>query len=179
MRDPCTVRALTRSPTRLAALLAAAACAWLALVALTPVLRRSDIVAVRLAGGLFHGACSRLCHQRPERSFATAGLTWPVCGRCTGLYLGAALGALAAWAAVRRAPSGAFYSGRTGPNRARVLLVGAAAPTAISWGLEAVGLTAVPTAVRFVAAVPLGAAAAWVVALAAAAAVRPAGAAIE
>lgn len=33
-----------------------------------------------------------VCHQHPERSFAWAGDAWPVCARCTGLYLGAAIG---------------------------------------------------------------------------------------
>jgi len=37
---------------------------------------------VYLAGG-------RICHQRPERSFATRDVQWPVCARCSGLYLAA------------------------------------------------------------------------------------------
>ena len=40
---------------------------------------------VYLAGG-------RICHQLPERSFHTHGVAWPVCARCSGLYLAAPFG---------------------------------------------------------------------------------------
>jgi uncharacterized membrane protein len=36
-----------------------------------------------------------LCHQKPERTLAIAGVPMLVCSRCAGLYLGAALGAIA------------------------------------------------------------------------------------
>jgi uncharacterized membrane protein len=39
---------------------------------------------------------SLLCHQRPERSFYLWGVQLPVCARCAGIYLGAALGVIAA-----------------------------------------------------------------------------------
>jgi uncharacterized membrane protein len=32
-----------------------------------------------------------ICHQRPERSFQLWGAVMPVCARCTGIYLGAAV----------------------------------------------------------------------------------------
>ena len=51
---------------------------------------------------VLYAAGSRICHQRPERSFHTAGVKWPVCGRCSGLYLGAPAGALAAIVMARR-----------------------------------------------------------------------------
>jgi hypothetical protein len=53
-------------------------------------------VAVYAAGSL-------VCHQRPERSFHTATVQWPVCARCAGLYFGAAAaaGLLAAMNAAR------------------------------------------------------------------------------
>ncbi|MEO8260775.1 MAG: DUF2085 domain-containing protein [Acidobacteriota bacterium] len=38
-----------------------------------------------------YAAGSLICHQRPERSFHLAGVPLPVCARCLGIYLGAAL----------------------------------------------------------------------------------------
>src|SRR5688500_17602174 len=37
-----------------------------------------------------------LCHQRPERSFAAAGVQFALCHRCFGVAAGLALGALLA-----------------------------------------------------------------------------------
>src|SRR5207248_1619105 len=34
-----------------------------------------------------------ICHQRPTRSFFVHGQQMPVCARCTGLYVGAAVAA--------------------------------------------------------------------------------------
>jgi uncharacterized membrane protein len=87
-----------------------------------------------------------ICHQRPERSFHTAGVQWPVCGRCAGLYLAAPLGALAAMAAARRrVPSRAWF-------------VAAALPTAATFVFEFLGLTPMTSLARALAALPLGAA---------------------
>ena len=87
-----------------------------------------------------------ICHQRPERSFFIGGQQLPVCARCTGLYLGAALaiplGLIAAVAASSRS------------NR-RILLV-AALPTLITWTLEFAGIMTFSNVVRFVCALPLG-----------------------
>ena len=49
---------------------------------------------VRGAAGLVYLAGAVVCHQRPERSFAWAGQAWPVCARCTGIYIGAAAAVL-------------------------------------------------------------------------------------
>jgi hypothetical protein len=74
-----------------------------------------------------YGLGSLVCHQKPERSFWSCGHQWPVCGRCAGLYLGAAAGVIVGFAARRR-------SGSSRDWRRRLLL--AAAPTAALWLVE-------------------------------------------
>ena len=90
---------------------------------------------------------SLICHQRPERSFTSCGRTWPVCGRCSGLYLGAAAGAVLVGLGLRRR--------QTVREWRRALLI-AAAPTVLSWTLEAVTGLDPGTVARFVLALPLG-----------------------
>jgi uncharacterized membrane protein len=100
-----------------------------------------------LASSVAYVAASRVCHQRADRSFHSGGQQWPVCARCAGLYLAAPLGVLVA-VSVR--------VGRRSLLARGVLL--AALPTAVAWVAEAVVGLPVPAAVRFAAAVPLGAA---------------------
>ena len=102
--------------------------------------------------GIVHAIGSRICHQKSERSFHTAGVQWPVCGRCSGLYLAAPLGAL--FAAARRR--------RHDVSRTRILLAVAALPTVISVVLEWSGVP-MGNLARFLFAVPLGAAGAFAV----------------
>jgi len=97
---------------------------------------------------LLYMATSRICHQRPERSFHTAGVQWPVCGRCSGLYIGAPIGALAALLLARR---------RRGRRAALIALAVAAVPTAATMTLEWLGAP-MTSELRAIAAVPLGAA---------------------
>jgi uncharacterized membrane protein len=98
-------------------------------------------------------AAGRVCHQRPERSFWTDGAPWPVCGRCSGLYLAAPIGAIAAVASRRR---------RLGVPPAGWLIV-AAIPTALTLAIEWAGLAPVSSLARAMAALPLGAATAYYV----------------
>lgn len=57
----------------------------------------------RLIAGFGNG----LCHQLPERSFEAAGIQFPVCARCTGIYVGFALVLMAIlWFYRGRHPSG-------------------------------------------------------------------------
>src|SRR5262245_11474962 len=49
--------------------------------------------AVYLLAAAVYAVGSVVCHQRPERSFFLWGRQLPVCARCTGIYVGAALAA--------------------------------------------------------------------------------------
>jgi uncharacterized membrane protein len=88
---------------------------------------------------------SVLCHQRPERSFRTAGVVWPVCARCAGLYFGAAFGG--AWVLAR------WH--RDSPAL-RSMLAASALPTAITFAIEWSGTVPVSNAARAAAGLPLG-----------------------
>jgi uncharacterized membrane protein len=96
---------------------------------------------------LVYFAGSLVCHQLPERSFHLSGIQFPVCARCTGLYLGAAVGMVALLAASSTALS---YS------RARVLLLAAALPTVLTAATAWLGWWDPGNAIRAVLALPLG-----------------------
>jgi uncharacterized membrane protein len=68
---------------------------------------------------------SLVCHQRPERSFQMWGAQLPVCARCTGLYVGAAV------LAVVLGPGGRPFL-RDALRHARPLLFLGAVPTAMT-----------------------------------------------
>ena len=102
---------------------------------------------------VLYAAASTVCHQRPDRSFFTHGVKWPVCGRCSGLYLAAPIGALAALSG-RRA--------KRSPIPARLLVL-AAGPTLLTVGIEWFHLLPMTSLVRALAAVPLGAAIAFAI----------------
>jgi uncharacterized membrane protein len=107
-----------------------------------------------LAATAAYALGSHLCHQRPERSFDRGARPLPVCGRCTGLYVGAAL-AFAAVAAIGPRPRGS-------PRRYRRAMLLAAAPTALIAVGEWSGAGDPGNVLRGLLAVPLGAAAAWI-----------------
>jgi uncharacterized membrane protein len=110
-----------------------------------------------VAGALVFVAGGVVCHQRPERSFHAAGVQYPVCARCTGIYLAAPVGVLAMLLV------GAAW--RPSFRRWRVILLVAVLPTLVSIILERVGGPSDMVS-RALAAVPLGAAAAAFVAVA-------------
>jgi uncharacterized membrane protein len=98
-------------------------------------------------------AASGVCHQMSARSFHTAGVQWPVCARCAGLYLAAPVGAVAAmW---RARPMGSRRPDAGLPPSAFFVL--AAVPTALTLAIEWSGLSPLSNVVRFVSALPLGA----------------------
>ena len=124
---------------------------WAAALPLAPLAAgEARVFAARPVLALPYAAGALVCHRRADRSFFTRGVQWPVCGRCTGLYLSAAIGALA----TLLVPGAVWLrSARTAVWRAA--LVGAALPTSGSWLAERAGW--VPTSLtRAWLAAPLG-----------------------
>ena len=102
--------------------IAALAVVWAVLVVAAPWLATVPAVGGAYLSASAYGFGALVCHQRPERSFHLAGAQLPVCARCTGLYLSAAVGILFVWAR-RPAPVVPF-------GRWRTYLLCAALPTA-------------------------------------------------
>ena len=105
-----------------------------------------------VSSDMVYAVASRVCHRIPARSFFTHGEQWPVCARCSGLYLGAPFGAALGLVVLRRVRRSALLS---------VLLI-ASAPTAVAWVLEAASIVPISGGMRMVAAAPLGAAVVFV-----------------
>ena len=89
---------------------------------------------------------SLICHQKPDRSFHLWATQLPVCARCTGIYIGGALGLVMRW---RKPASWA--------------LAVAAVPTAVTLVYEWTTGDTPSNAIRFAAGLPLGAVASWLV----------------
>ena len=156
----------------------AASIAWAVLLPIAPFAASQPAPAPFWYGLAFivYGAGSFICHQLPARSFHTWSAQWPVCARCTGIYFGAAVAAVMAmvrFETVRLPPSP--LRGYGGPRkadptyesvttrRARVLLIAAAVPTAVTLIYEwTTGITP-SNAIRALAGAPLGAAVAFIV----------------
>ena len=97
-----------------------------------------------------------ICHQRPERSFHLWSTQLPVCARCTGIYIGAAVGAVAAIA------QGRPMSAPTARS-ARLALIAAAAPAALTLVYEWTTGVTPSNELRALTGIVLGVVAAWVV----------------
>lgn len=141
----------------LARVLVAAAIAWPVLGGLAVRARTADAEPARPVSTwvrLVYLGAAQVCHQRPERSFSSAGVSWPVCARCAGLYAAAPLAAL--WAVL----------GGTRPrrlaSRAVAVLAVAAIPTVLTLMWEWGGMGTPSNLWRFATALPLGAAVAVV-----------------
>ena len=131
--------------------LALAAVLWPAALGTAVWARQSGSSTSSVLSSVLYLAASKVCHQRPDRSFFTHDVQWPVCGRCSGLYLAAPIGALAALAGGRRSKLSGL------PARLGI----AALPTLITIAVEWLGLMPVSSMVRALAALPLGAAIAF------------------
>jgi uncharacterized membrane protein len=102
-----------------------------------------------------------ICHQRPERSFFWGSHQFPVCARCTGIYLSSAAG-LAGWIglkAMRR-----WRGMPIDPRSARVVMIAAAMPTVFSVSSGMLGMWDGSNVTRAMLALPLGACAGVIVA---------------
>lgn len=120
------------------------ACSFVAAVAAAPLLIADGHP---FAAGALYQAFSRVCHQIPARSFYIAGYPVAVCARCSGLYVGAAIGALAY-------PFFRPLKNIETPNR--TVLFAAAAPTVIDFSLGFFGIWANTHTSRFLTASILG-----------------------
>jgi uncharacterized membrane protein len=103
---------------------------------------------------VLYAAASGICHQIPERSFHTGEVNWPVCARCTGLYMAAPFAAIFAFRRRRR---------RAAPRLEpwQVVMI-AAIPTALTLAWEWGGMGTPSNLWRFATALPLGAVVTWV-----------------
>jgi uncharacterized membrane protein len=135
--------------------LVAAAIAWPLLLGSVVWARQGD--AHPLWTSAIYRIGSMICHQKADRSFHTGGVPWPVCARCTGLYAAAPFGAVIAIAAASRRRSTLWKAG------AWPIFIVAAIPTAITLAIEWPRIAATSNLVRFVTALPLGAAVAFLI----------------
>jgi uncharacterized membrane protein len=140
--------------------LAGMSAGWALAIGFAPVLADSSRVGAILAS-LAYIAGSILCHQLPDRSFHMLGAQLPVCARCTGLYLGGALGA-GAWLIRRRFQPKPIAA--IDPKRAAYTLAIASAPTALTVMTAAAGIWDLSNVGRAALALPLGLAAGAVIA---------------
>jgi len=102
-----------------------------------------------------------ICHQRPDRSFFWDGHQFPVCARCTGLYLSAAIG-VTGWVVIKM--RGGRRPRPIDPRTARTLAIATALPTFFSLATGALGVWDGSNITRALLSLPLGAVAGVVVA---------------
>ena len=143
---------------RLRTALVAASAAWAVLIVAAPLLAsraHASTLASTLILGVY-GIGSLVCHQLPDRSSQLWGAQMQVCARCAGIYGGAVLGAVAAWAADARAGRGA-----------RAALALAATPTVLTLGYESATGDMPSHAIRAAAGAAIGLVVAWLVVAAA------------
>ena len=120
--------------------------------------RQTPSVPAYLTAVVVYAIGSVVCHQLPERSFYLWGRQLPVCARCTGIYAGAAVAAIAlvvvAWLKGRPSPSLAPPSARLKPRAPIVVALVASMPTVATlvfeWTTGATPANAVRAAAGFV-----------------------------
>src|SRR5262249_5206604 len=130
----------------------AASIAWALLLVLVPFLasRPHGSASGAAIVAAVYGIGALVCHQLPARSYRLWTAQMPVCARCTGIYAGAAVSALAAIARDARLKPSRYV------RAVRIALAAAALPTAFTLVYEwSTGVTPSNT-LRFAAGVPIG-----------------------
>jgi uncharacterized membrane protein len=144
----------------------AAALAWVAALVAAPyaVTQRETGDVTFRAGAAVYLVGSLICHQDADRSFHVWGAQMPVCGRCTGIYCGAAAGAVLALID-RRSKTHRHAGPAVNPpsGRWRTVLLLSSLPVAISVVSEWAGWRGQSTAWRAATGLPLGLVVAWLV----------------
>lgn len=144
---------------------APAAIAWVALLPLGDfaATRAHATFAVHLFAFAVYSVGSLLCHQRPERSFHLLAAQLPVCARCTGIYLGAAVAAVAAPVVQPLRPATREAALKGCATDPRLVAFLAALPTIATLVYEWTTGVMPSNWMRFAAGLPLGIAASWLV----------------
>ena len=62
--------------------------------------RHSPGIAASVGATSIYAAAALVCHQNPERSFHWRGSQFPICGRCLGIYVAAAIAL--SWSSARQ-----------------------------------------------------------------------------
>ena len=101
---------------------------------------------------LIYSVGSVVCHQLPARSFELWSTQMPVCARCTGIYLGAAVMAIASLFRLRSDWSAPPLDAR----HARYALAAAALPTAVTLAFEWITGNVPSNLIRAASGLPLG-----------------------
>ncbi len=140
-------------------LLTGGICAWVLALALATAAAASGTPGSLAfsATAAVYAVASLLCHQRPERSFHVLSTQLPVCARCAGLYLGAAIAACVAVGHHSRAVRSTLSA-----SQSRTIFLVAAVPTLLTLAVEWTTRTAASNVWRAMAGLPLGAAIAWI-----------------
>jgi uncharacterized membrane protein len=144
----------------------AASVAWAIAVPLAPLAASRPHPNVVAFGFVYsaYAIGSIICHQISARSFHLWSLPLPVCARCTGIYAGAAITALAGVVRTQRPPAverARVDADRTAQFR-RVLLL-AILPTAATLVYEWTTGDPPGNVLRALAGAPIGAAVAWII----------------